>query len=220
MTTFNLGATTLNTGSYFGSGYSSVGTYGSGSNRVASSVNYQRISRDVAQGYNSDIEVINLYLQRGDTDKALALYNSLITDIKSNVENYGYAIEEEQIPSILNQAYANATGQSFTNSAVEDAHSPFVTGFLEGIPVIGLFNKGNSDAEVLAKVNDDNTRFVDKVAEYAGSLVPGAAVGAAAVAVPALIASAPVSIPAVLLAAGVGAAIGAGQTLIKDVFGC
>ncbi len=219
MTMFNLGATALNTGSYYGSGYSSVGGYSATGNRVASSMNLQRVARDIAQGYNADIEVIALYLQQGDTSKALSLYESLIDDVKESTDGYGYQLSDGQITSILNQAYANATGQSFTTSAVDGAHSPFVTGLLEGIPVIGLLNRGSSDAETLSKVTGTDTRIVDKVAEYAGSLVPGAAAGAAVVAGTALVASSPIVVPAVLIGAGIGAAIGAGQTFLKDVLG-
>ena len=211
MTTFNLSATSLNTGSYFGSGYSSVGTSG---NRVASSMNLQRVSRDIAQGYNSDLEIVNLYLQQGDTDKALALYQSLIDDIQTTTSDYGYSLSDGQISSILNQAYANTTGQSFTTSAVDGAHSPFITGVLEGIPLIGMFNRGTSDAETLAKVSGSSTRLVDKVAEYAGSAIPGAVVGAAVCTM--------VPIPGVgtVLGGVIGGAIGVGQAVFKDIFRC
>ena len=213
MTMFNLGAATLNTGSYFGSGYSSVGGYSATGNRVASSMNLQRVSRDIAQGYNSDLEVINLYLQQGDTSKALALYESLMDDVKESTDGYGYQLSDGQITSILNQAYANATGQSFTASAVEGAHSPFVTGLLEGIPIIGLLNRGSSDAETLSKVTGTETRFVDKVAEYAGSAIPGAAVGAAVCTM--------VPIPGVgtVLGGVIGGAVGVGQAILKDLLG-
>ena len=102
MTTFNLGATTLNTGSYFGSGYSSVGTYGTSGNRVASSTNLQRVSRDIAQGYNSDLEVINLYLQQGDTDKALALNSNNQQALELNK-----AIQQQNIANSLEKAIIN-----------------------------------------------------------------------------------------------------------------
>ena len=210
MSTFNLSATALNTGSYFGNGYSSVGAYGTSGNRVASSMNLQRVSRDIAQGYNSDLEVINLYLQQGDTSKALALYESLVDDVKTTSDGYGYALSDGQITSILNQAYADATGLSFTSSVVDGSHSPFVTGLLQGIPLVGLFSRGSSDAETLSKVTGTNTRFVDKVAEYAGSAVPGAVAG--------FIAGQCVPVVGPVVGAAVGAGIGVAQTFLKDVF--
>ena len=211
MTTFNLGATTLNTGSYFGSGYSSVGTYGTSGNRVASSTNLQRVSRDIAQGYNSDLEVINLYLQQGDTDKALALYESLIDDVKLTADDYGYVLSDGQISSILNQSYANTTGQSFTSSAVDSAHSPFVTGLMEGIPIIGLMARGNSDAETLSKVTGTETRVVDKISEYAGSIASSAAVGAA------IGTFVPIPVISTGVGAIIGGAVGLGQAVLKDI---
>ncbi len=172
----------LNTGTYFGGGYSNTNTGATSAynNRVASSTNLNRVSRDIAQGYNQDMQIIALYMQQGNVQQALTLYDSLFDSIKDTADGYGYELSDGQITSILNQAYANATGSSFVSSINKETHSPFITGLIEGIPVVGWFLNGSSDAEAISKVAGTKTRFIDKAAEVAGGLVTGIAGGAAA----------------------------------------
>ena len=199
--TFGYGGLTLNTGSYYGSGYSNYSSYG---NRVASSTNINRVSRDVAQGYSQDMEVIQAYIQRGDVNQALALYDSLFDEVKQTAQGYGYSLTDGQISSILNKAYQNTTGSSFVNTIDDECHSPFVTGLIEGIPIVGLFSNGNSDAEALAKATGTKVRDVDKFAEGFGAILTNAASYAA---IGAVIGNVP--------GAAVGAVIGTGVAIFK-----
>ena len=180
MSAFSYG---LNTGNYFGNGYNySTGTTNSNSpnSKVASSVNLTRVSRDIAQGYNQDIEVVNLYLQQGNLTQALIQYDELIEAAKTTASEYGYSLTDNQVTSIVNQAYYNTTGSTFVNTVESQTHSPFVTGLIEGVPVLGwFFGQSYSDAEAVAKVSGTKVRGVDKVAETAGSVISGAATGAA-----------------------------------------
>ena len=168
---------------YFGDRYSSSGSSGSygysGTNHVASSANLNRVSRDIAQGYNQNMQIIDLYMQQGNVNQALKMYDSLFDSVKGTAEGYGYNLSDGQITSILNQAYANATGNSFVASVDKETHSPFLTGLLEGIPIVGLFVNGKSNAEALSKVAGTKTRFADKLAEWAGTLAAPIAAGAA-----------------------------------------
>ncbi|MBR2069171.1 MAG: hypothetical protein IJ877_05350 [Candidatus Gastranaerophilales bacterium] len=171
--TFDFG---LNTGSYYGSGYSGYTGYSSYNNRVASSTNLNRVSRDIAQGYNQNMQVIDLYLKQGNINQAMAAYDSLFDNVKTTANGYGYELTDGQISSILNQAYQNATGNSFVNAVNEETHSPFVTGLIEGVPVVGwLFGQSHSNAEALAKTTGTKASTRDKLAEYAGAAIPGAA---------------------------------------------
>jgi len=180
MSTFSCG---LNTGSYFGNGYtySNDGTETHTANsttRVASSVNLSRVARDIAQGYNQDIEIVNLYLRQGNISQALISYDNLVDMAKITAEEYGYSLTDSQIASIVNQSYYNTTGTTFVSSIEGETHSPFVTGLIEGLPVLGwFFGQSYSNAEATSKVAGVKTRAVDKFAECAGAALPGAAIG-------------------------------------------
>ena len=148
-------------------------------NRVASSANLSRISRDIAQGYNQDIEVINLYLQQGNVDEALALYQDLFDNAKGTAESYGYELSSSQVSSIINQAYTNQTGNTFMQSIEGNTSNPFVTGLRNGIPIIGwFFTQHDSNADALAKVTGTQTPSRATATECIGGTLSGAAAGA------------------------------------------
>ena len=173
---------TLNTGTYFGGGYTGA-TQKTGStgynNRVASSTNLNRIARDLSEGYYQALSTIDLYFKKGDVNKALASYDSLFEQMKETATAYGYQLSDGQIASELDKAFQKATGTSFTYAVVENTHSSFVTGLIEGIPIIGQFANGNSDMEALSKLDGTEVSARDKVAEKIGAVVPGAAVAVA-----------------------------------------
>lgn len=188
------GSLTLNTGTCLGNGYETFSSsYGSSSmgsgntnatsvtgNRVASSTNLTRVSKDIAQGYNQDIEVISLYLQQGNVDEALSLYKELFDDVKMTAENYGYELSDGQISSIVNQAFQSQTGMSFTSAMNENTSSSFATGLKNGIPIIGwFFTQHDSDADALAKLTGTKPPAKATAAECAGGVLSGAACGAA-----------------------------------------
>lgn len=185
--------TGLNLGTYNG-GYTSVNG-SSARTRNASSVNISRVSRDLSAGYSQNIDIIQKYLQNGDIAQAMQIYEQMSEEAKVTAQNYGYTLTDSQISSMVDNAYGNRTGSSFVQAATQDAKSPFVAGLLQGIPLVGLFAQSYSDAEALSKVTGIETRGVDKAAEYAGSALSGAAVGA-------VIGQFAIPIP------GVGAAIG------------
>ena len=203
------GGLALNTGSYYGSGYTAVGGSYSGRTRVASSTNLNRVSRDIASGYSSDFEIINTYFKQGKTDKALAMYDSLFDDIKSSTSCYGYTLTDSQVESILNNAYANSTGSTLTTTIQKETSSPFWTGFVEGIPILGLFANGTSDAEATAKLAGQNTDAKDKIAEGFGAVLSNAgsyaAIGAAVGG----------GIPGAIVGGLIGTAVGIFKTIVK-----
>ncbi len=199
-----MGTFQLNTGSYWGNGTAAIGGYNGGfGNRVASSTQINRVSRDIAAGYNNDLTIVNEYLQKGETDKALELYENIINDAKTTAMNYGYSLTDSQISSILNNAYSKTTGTSMTTAASENTSSSFMTGVKSGIPIIGLFANGTSDDEALAKLSGTKVSAKDKVKEYAGAIATGAAVGSC------------FSFPVGTI---IGGAVGAAQTFLKDIF--
>ena len=64
------------------------------------------------------------------------------------------------------------------NVFTQHTHFSFVTGLLEGIPLVGLFAQSNSDNEVMAKKSGSDVKFIDKLKEGTGAILPGVAMGA------------------------------------------
>lgn len=167
----------LNLGTYNG-GYTSVGSANANSRtRNASSVNISRVSKDLSAGYSQNIDIIQKYLQNGDIAQAMQVYEQMSEEAKVTAQNYGYTLTDSQVSSMVDNAFGNRTGASFVQAATQDAKSPFVAGLLQGLPIVGLFSQSYSNAEALAKVTGNQTRSVDKVTEYAGSILSGAAAG-------------------------------------------
>jgi len=167
----------LNLGSVLG-GSSSYGYSGStGTMRTARRAQINSISRDIAEGYSADIDVINKYLQMGKVSKAASKYDNLLDEVRQTANTYGYQLSDSQIESILSKAYGTNFGTSLTNAAMEDCRSPFVTGLLQGIPIVGFFCESYSDAEVLAKTTGGQTSMMDKVKEGVGAALAGVAAG-------------------------------------------
>ena len=132
-------------------------------------------------------------------------------DVQESNSYGSYTINESQAASILNKAYAQATGSSFMDDLDKKTASPYFSGLAQGIPVIGLFCNDTTKAEAFAKLDGDKASFKDKVKEYLGAATTGAATGAA-VGLCSFVPFGPIA----------GAAIGAGvsvvQTLLKDLF--
>lgn len=200
----------LNTGSYWGNGTTSVGSTGRYGSRVASSTQINRISRDITSGYSNDLSIVNKYLEKGETDKAIDLYQDIISDAKTTALNYGYSLTDSQIESILNNAYSGVTGTSMTSAVTENTSSSFMTGFKEGLPLVGLLFNGTSEDEALAEMSGESVSVKDKVKEYGGAIASGAACGAAI--------GSFVPVLGTGIGAAIGGAVGATQTLLKDLF--
>ncbi|MBQ7287139.1 MAG: hypothetical protein IJW73_05200 [Candidatus Gastranaerophilales bacterium] len=208
----------INTGSYYGQGLvSGSASFGSatGSRRIITSSNINSMSRNTAAGYEQQMEIIEKYLKSGEVDKAIKKYESLMEDAQESNSYGNYTINESQAASILNKAYANVTGSSFMDDLDKKTASPFWSGLVQGIPLVGLFCNDTTKAEAFAKLDGDKVSFKDKFKEYLGAAASGAATGAAFGAVSGFgLASAPF--------AGVGAVIGGiigfGQAVCKDLF--
>ena len=170
-----MGSLNIGTGDYYGngaygSGTSSSGTYSSRT-RAASSVNFTTMSRNIASGYSSDMEMIQKYMEQGKTDKAIEKYENLFDDIKATTSNYRYELTDGEIESILKSAYQMNTGTSLVNSIEENTSGSFWTGVKESIPIFGFFANGTSEDEALAKLSNDEVSIKDKALEATGALV-------------------------------------------------
>ena len=205
---------TLNTGSYWGNGTTAVAGGYNGGSRYTSSTQINRFSRDNTASLENDLSIVSAYMQKGETDKALSLYNDLLDDVVSQSQNSGYTISKAQAASILNNAYANVSGASMVQSISDNTSGSFTTGFKSGIPLIGLFTNGTSDDEAMAKTSGQPVSVKDKVAEYGGAITSGAATGAA---IGTAIGGWAFG-TGTIIGAAIGGAVGAVQTFIKDIF--
>ena len=193
----------INTGSYYGSGRTS--TAGGYNNRAASSTNISRISRDLASGYSQKIKVIERYLEKGETDQALKMYDELLDSARETASDYGYSLTDDQVASALDNAFQKQTGVDLETTLEEHTSNPFVTGLKAGIPIVGWFTNGTSEAEAYAKITGTEVSAKDRFAEGAGAVVSGAACGAAiGTAIP-------------VIGTAIGAVVGAGLGLLKSI---
>lgn len=167
------GSLNINTGSYYGTGYSSTSSGSLTRTRSASSANFRTMSRNIAAGYSSDIEIIQKYMEDGKVDKALDKYEALFDDIKTTTGNYNYQLTDAEVESILKTAYQSQTGTSLVSAIEDNTSGSFWTGFKQSIPIIGFFVNGTSEAEALARLSGDELKLTDKdrVLELLGSAV-------------------------------------------------
>lgn len=216
MSTFNFAGvdSTLNLGSYNG-GTTSVSSSGSSVTRNASNVNLTRVSRDLAAGYSQNIAIIEQYINGGDISKAMEIYNNMYDEAQVTANNYGYSLTDSQIASIIDSAYSQQTGETFTSSVSTAGKGSFATGVLEGIPLVGLLANSYSNAEALSEVSGTETKWTEKFKEAAGAFTSGAATGAAIGSLPFF------GGPGLGTAIGavVGGVVGFGQSLLKQVIG-
>lgn len=209
--TYGLG---LNLGSYYGDGSMGGGYSGSGYNQVVSASNIRSMSRNTGAGYEQQMHIIEKYIKHGEIDKALDKYNSLFDEIKSTNTYGNKTITDSQVTTIMSNAYQNATGTEITDALDKKTSSPFASGLLQGIPIIGMFCQDTTSAEAYAKLDNDKVSAKDKAFEYAGAMSSAAATGAAI----------GTAVGGWAFGAGtvIGAAIGAGvgfvQTFLKDIF--
>ena len=206
----------LNLGSYYGGGMTtSTGSGYGGYNQIITSARVNSMSRNTGAGYGQQMEIIEKYIKAGEIDKALNKYQSLFDEIKSSNTYGNVTINDSQVATIMANAYATATGTDLTDALDKKTASPFMSGLLQGIPLVGLFCEDTTEAEAYAKLDNDKTSAKDKVKEYFGAAASGAAAGAGIGAVLGMGAVSWLSAP---VGAAIGAGIGVVQTFLKDIF--
>ena len=131
--------------------------------------------RDVAQGYSSDLGIIEYYLRTGDIDSAMKLKESVFGDISNTLaEEYNFHVSDAQIQSMLDQAYSSINSESLLETVEQNTNGSFITGLKESVPILGLLANGNSRAETVAKLSGTEASFKEKAKEGAGMYIPGA----------------------------------------------
>lgn len=133
--------------------------------------NWQQLANNVA----------NL-MQSGRTDDVSAEYQKLVDAIGAS-DQYQYATEQE-IQSAASNYYQNATGLEINTQIDEYANSSFMTGVLQGVPIIGTFFAQDNSAEDLKAemtgIPVSNTEVAKKATGAAASgFASGFAIGTA-----------------------------------------
>ena len=199
-------------GSYYGGGVSATtGSGYGGYNQLITSTRVNSMSRNTGAGYAQQMEIIEKYIKAGEIDKALNKYQGLFDEIKSSNTYGNVTINDSQVATIMSNAYAAATGTDLTDALDKKTASPFMSGLLQGIPLIGLFCEDTTEAEAYAKLDNDKVSVKDKAKEYLGAAASGAAAGAG-IGCLSCIPFGPV------VGAAIGAGVGVVQTFLKDIF--
>ena len=205
------------TGTYFGDGYTSLGSgssySGSGYNKVVTSANINSMSRNTGAGYDFAMTEVGKYIKNGEIEKALSKYQELFDEIKASNSYGNKTIDNYQVQTIMSNAFISATGCDITDAVDSKTAKPIVSGLLQGIPIIGLFVEDTTRAEAYAALDNENVSFKDKAKEYGGAMASGAAAGAA---IGTALGSWSFGI-GTAVGAAIGAGVGALQTFLKDI---
>ncbi len=163
---------------YSGSNYSSTGKTSRTNSTTATKSKIAQTVKDVAQGYSSDLNIVEYYLRSGEIDSAMKLKDSIFDDISDVLKSeYNFNVTDSQISSILDQAYTSVNGQTTQATVEENASSSFMTGLKEGVPLLGLLANGNSKSESMARLAGTEVSSKEEWKEGIGAAVSGAASG-------------------------------------------
>ncbi len=177
---FGAGTGSLYTGAYVDNVKNNIAN---GYEISATSNSYANKASVSSSSFNQQCQSIGYLLQQGRSDAAMKKYHSLYDDMASNSYYQGY--NENEIKTLIQEQYLNATGSTIVNDAVDNGKSSFVAGLDNTIPVFGLLNSSHSKEEFVAEVTGTSVSKKDKVRKAAGvatGVALSGALGAAAVA--------------------------------------
>lgn len=139
----------------------------------ATSNSYANKASVSSSSFAQQCQTISYLLQNGRGDEAMDKYNKLYEDMASNSYYEGY--NENQIKTLLQEQYINATGTSIVNDIEGHGNSAFMSSLGNSMPGIGLLFESSSKDDFIAKATGTGTSNASKVESVLGSL-SGAAV--------------------------------------------
>lgn len=145
----------------------------------ATSNSYANKASVSSSSFSQQCQAIEYLLQSGRTDDAMAKYNALYDDMASNSYYNGYS--ENEIKTLLQEKYLDATGTTIVNDISGNSASAFETGVQSSIPVLGLLFNTNSSDDFIAEATGTETSGWSKLKAGAGvttGVVASAAAGA------------------------------------------
>ncbi len=208
-------------------------SYNRSTNRVnsttATKAKITQTVKDLAQSHSKDLSIVKYYFQEGEITTALELQDKIYDDISDVLKSeYNFNVTDQEIESMLDQAYSTVNGESAQKTIEDNTSSSFMTGFMEGIPLIGnLLTNGVSKSEAMAELSGTDAPEREKTRETIGAAVGGTVSGAgvgAAIGTAVFIAGsagkgaaagAAVGPIGIVIGAGIGAAVGIGIGLFQ-----
>lgn len=192
--------TGLNTGSYYGNGgvTGSTGSSYYGSKQKQASVSsLNNLSKINASSYASTYNQISMYLQDGETEKALELWEQLKDDVATSYAstNNNWYMDDGTIETQLENGFYATTGTTFESGLESEFTNSLKKSLFAGLGT--LFSDDCSKEEYLAAKTGSDLTTKAKAKGILGAFCGGAASGAAT-------------------GAGIGACVG---TLPAPVFG-
>lgn len=141
----------------------------------AASNSYANKASVSSSNFTQQSQAIQYLLQEGREDDAIAKYHSLFNEMASNPYYEGYS--ENDIKTLMQQRYMEATGSTLVNDINENAGSSFTTGLVSSIPLVGAFLDGTSKSDFIAEVTGTPKSTKGKAGKAAG-VVTGMGIGA------------------------------------------
>ena len=163
----------LNLGSVYGGGYSNAyttgySTNGAGTPFTGNVYQLQRQGQYCASAKDSDYENVLYYLQKGEIQTALDMFEE---------------IKQEYGESAANKGFKNVAGMTMTDAIQKNCAGSFGTGLAKGVPIIGFFTESTSEAEGVAQLSGREANWKNKALEGIGGVTSAVATGAVAVGV-------------------------------------
>ncbi|MCD8023904.1 MAG: hypothetical protein LUE64_00015 [Candidatus Gastranaerophilales bacterium] len=143
----------------------------------ATSNSYSNKSTVSSSSFAQQCQAIEYLLEQGRTDAAMDKYDDLYEDMASNSYYSGYT--ENEIKTLLQEKYLDATGSTIVSSISESADSAYTTGVKSSIPIIGALYSTNSADDFIAEATGTETSGWSKVKSALG-VVTGTTLSAAA----------------------------------------
>lgn len=143
----------------------------------ATSSSYANKSAVSSNSFSQQCQTINYLLHSGRTEEAMSKYNQLYEDMAGNSYYQGYS--ENEIKTLLQEKYIDATGTSLVQDASNNGTSSFAANFGSALPGIGLLLENTSKDKLVAEVTGTDLSKGAQVTSAAG-LVAGVGTGAAA----------------------------------------
>lgn len=141
---------------------------------------YSNMQSTETMSFAMQSQVIQNMLQTGRTDDALFEFNNMVNEMSGLSQYAGYT--EQQIKTLAQNQYKNATGTALLNDITKYADGSFISGVKGSIPIVNLFTQTNSKNDLIAEVTGTKKSNFGTVTKIAGAATGGAAFGTLAVA--------------------------------------
>lgn len=151
----------------------------------ATSNSYSNKASVSSSSFSQQCQAIEFLLQENRIDDAMEKYDSLYNDMASNSYYQGYT--ENEIKTLLQEKYIDATGTTLVKDISENPKSSFAAAFESSIPIVGMLYSNHSSDEFIAKATGTKVSELSKTQSALGVLTGTAASAGTSAAVYSLI---------------------------------